>query len=61
MLTKFRMTSIKSPMWLALTLIILLEVSHLKTRMSVVHKHFNGYGWGGGIFIDEYTWSIDDW
>ena len=32
-----------------------------ENRMSVVHKHFNGYGWGGGLFTDEYTWSIVDW
>ena len=32
-----------------------------ENRTSVVHKHFNGYVWGGGLFTAEYTWSIVDW
>ena len=31
-----------------------------ENRMSVVHKHFNGYGWEGGLFTNECTWSIVD-
>ena len=32
-----------------------------ENRMSVVHKHLNGYGCGGGLFTDDYTWFIVDW
>ena len=32
-----------------------------ENRMCVVHKQLKGYGRGGGLFSDDYTWSIVDW
>ena len=32
-----------------------------ENRMCIVHKQLPGYGRGGGLFTDEYTWSILDW
>ena len=32
-----------------------------ENRMCVVHKLLKGYGRGGGLFSDDYTWSIVDW
>ena len=32
-----------------------------ENRMCVVHKYLNRYGQGGGLFSDDYTWSIVDW
>jgi len=32
-----------------------------ENRMLRVHKNLKGYGRGGGLFMNLYTWSIVDW